>query len=60
MIVLSSNVSRTASSLPRVSKDTMIYALFLVQPHRLSWSLVGNGVQTSLITVMPELYTLDD
>lgn len=57
MIVLSSNVSRTSFS-PRVSKDTMIYVLFLVQPHQLSRCLVGIGVQTTLITVMCELYSM--
>lgn len=58
MIVLSSNVSRTSFFSPWVSKDTMIYVIFLVQPHQLSRCFVGIGVQTTLITVMCELYSM--
>lgn len=60
MFSMSSYVSRTSSLQPRVNKDTMIYGLFLVQPHQLSQCLVGIGVQTTLITVMCELYCMDD
>lgn len=58
--MMASIVSRTAASPPRVSRETMTDVHFLVQPHRLFRSLVGNGVQTSLIAVKPEFCTCDE
>lgn len=60
LLMVASIVSRTASCLPREKAETMTDAHFPVQPHRLFRSLVGNGVQTSLIAVKPKFCTSDE